>query len=221
MPRWSHSLPEEQEHMGFQLRRTPPAVPLVAIITCDELLVVETHYWGGRTLPCERLVEMADGSTVAGDCKACQEGVPYRIHVYVSAREHGTHDHFIFEMTAHAAKPLVKYLKGNRSLRGCAFKAIRPRGYKNGKVVITTTSVDVEKAALPAQPNMIRILSQVWRLPLSNLAQDEKPQTPLGVKLRKDSLDRMRNQPDNQPEKVPFAEAVANVTGNSPPKKVK
>ena len=66
MPTWSTELPSVQKHMGYDLRRTPPAAPLHAICTCTDLLVCDTHFWGGRTLPCERRQILPDGAESAG-----------------------------------------------------------------------------------------------------------------------------------------------------------
>lgn len=208
MPTWSTKLPEVKKHMGFDLRRTPEAAPLQSIITCDELLVCDTHYWGGRTLPCERVQVMPDGSKSAGTCAACNESMPYRTHVYVSAFDCRTREHFIFECTAHAAKPLEDYREANGSLRGCIIRASRPKGLKNSKVVIETNSANLAKVQLPQAPDLILALSTIWRLPTTGLRSGKTKRGTTRVATDEPVLNRMRNQPNNQPDPTPMSEIL-------------
>src|SRR5574337_489773 len=116
MPNWSNNLPAKTKHMGFDLRRTPETKPILAVVTSADLIVVDTHYWGGRTTPHEDF-----------HCAACTALQPRRTHVYLSALDPKTRDHFIFECTAHAAQVFIEYRERNNTLRGCYFCASRPR----------------------------------------------------------------------------------------------
>lgn len=204
MPTWSSELPSEAKHMGFKIKRTPANSPIQGIITCDDLLVCDTHYWGGRTVPCER-----------PDCPACNESIPYRTHVYVSAFAPKAGEHFIFECTAHAAKPLAEYRAATDTLRGCIFNAIRPKGHKNAQVVIETNTANLGRLHLPSAPNLILALSVIWRLPLTGLAIEHQRHHSPEVKTRKAPLDQMRQQPDNQEDPPSIGEVL---DGNNEPK---
>jgi hypothetical protein len=218
MPTWSNQLPTTQKHMGFDLRRTPQSAALQAIITCEDILVCDTHYWGGRTMPCERIQTLPDGSTTAGTCAACNESIPYRTHVYVSAMEGKSREHFIFECTAHAAKTLAQYREANGTLRGCIFHASRPKGLKNSQVVIQTNAANLAKVQLPDPPNLVRALSTIWRLPLTGLSVEEQPHQSPEVRTHKGPLNRMREQPDNQPEPQHIGDIIK---GNGKPRRKK
>lgn len=189
MPTWSTELPPVGKHMGFDLRRTPATGALQAVITCENLLVCDTHFFHGRTMPCER-----------PNCPACNDSIPYRTHVYVSAFSKTTGDHFIFECTAHAAKPLAEYYQAAGTLRGCIFHASRPKGLKNSKVFIQTNSSNLAKNPIPDPPDLIRAISTIWRLPASAMAVEHEPFAPPQLTTVPEPLARMRNQPDNMPD---------------------
>jgi len=198
MPTWSTELPKAEKHMGYDLRRTPQFGRLHAIVTCDDLLVCDTHFWGGRTTPCERHQQAPDGSLTAGNCPACNEAMPYRTHVYVSAFDTKTREHFVFECTAHAAKPLEDYRLANGTLRGCIINATRPKGLKNSKVVIETNTANLARVQLPLPPDLVLALSTIWRLPTTGLRERREKHRNPEVTTRKEALDRMREQPNNQ-----------------------
>jgi hypothetical protein len=200
MPTWRNDLPNEQKHMGFQLQRTPAAGALQAIITCDDLLVCDTHFWHGRTVPCERPVADHPSADCRGSCPACAEAIPFRTHVYVSAFDGRKHEHFIFECTTHAAKPLADYRQANRTLRGCSFYANRPKGQKNSRVVIETNTVNLTKINLPQPPNITLALGVIWRLPAAALAAAADSRYRNRISADHRAIDAALRQPDNQPD---------------------
>jgi len=218
MPTWSTALPTHGKHMGFGLRRTPQSASLQAIITSPELCVCDTHFCGGRTIPCERQHQEIDGSLSAGNCFACNEAIPFRTHVYVSALDTKTREHFIFECTAHAAKALEEYRVANGTLRGCVMHSSRPKGGVNSKVVIQTNSANQLKNPLPDPPSVILALTTIWRLPLTGLAIEDKRHENPTVRTKKGPLNRMREQPDNQPDPPTIGEILG---GNGHAKKQK
>ena len=189
MPTWQNQLPSVQKHMGFDILRTPESSTIQAIVTCDDILVCDTHFWHGRTTPCER-----------PDCPTCNESIPFRTHVYVSAFDAKARNHFIFECTAHAGKAFADYRAANGTLRGCAFFANRPKGKKNSKVCISTSPVNLQKILLPSPPDLIKALSVIWRLPNSGVYVEEKNHRPPTVKTHTGPINRMREQPNNMPE---------------------
>ncbi len=174
MPTWSNQLPSKEKHMGFDIKRTPQNRPIQAIITCDDLLICDTHFWGGRTIPCERKHEELDGTLSAGDCGACRQSIPFRTHVYISAIDCKTRDHFIFECTAYAAKP----------------------------------------------PNLKLALTTIWRLPLDGMASKDQRDRDSKIIPQKGPLDRMRNQPDNQPDPPTVGEIISGNNKKKPTVKI-
>lgn len=197
MPCFRNELPPEKAHQGYELLRTPCSSALVLAITCENLVVVDTHYWHGRTLPCERLTNDEGRTTDDSNCPACREKQGYRTHIYVSAIKTKTREHVIFECTATAAKPLEEYRKANKTLRGCVLNATRPKGGPNSKVVISTNTLNQQHTKLPEPPNVPAALATIWRLPrtaIQTLLETDESARILTIPAK---LREMRQQPDD------------------------
>lgn len=155
MPTWTHSPPDDPRGQGLPIIRTPALRSLTAICTSDTLIGTDSHFWGGHTVPCER-----------PNCDACEAGIAYRWHGYLSAFNPQDNLHFIFEMTAQAAETFNEYLAEHKTLRCCQFEAYRWKRAKNGRVIIRCEHSAVASHALPKAPDLIRVMSIIWRLPI-------------------------------------------------------
>jgi hypothetical protein len=206
--------------MGYDLVRTPQAGILHGIVTSDDLIVVDTHYWHGRTTPCERPSTDENGNQTGGECQPCNEAIPYRTHVYVSLFQPQKNQHSIFECTAHAAKALDDYRNATGTLRGCTVHATRPKGKPNSQVVLDCQPTNLQRVNIPSAPNLQLALSVIWHLPLTGLAiQHEKgrldPNTPgphrerPTVHTRPEPIRNMREVPDNAKDPPTVAEVLA------------
>lgn len=160
MPNWSNQVPDDPRGQGLPLVRTPAARSLRAIVTSNDLIGCDTHFWGGHTIPCTK-----------PDCEADAAGIPYRWHGYLSA--YNPHDqlHFIFEMTAQAAKTFADYRTEHGTLRCCQFEAYRWKHTRNGRVIIKCERSAIQSAALPRAPDLARVMAIIWRLPIPNVWQ--------------------------------------------------
>lgn len=158
MPHWTHSPPADPRGQGLPLLRTPAARSLKAIVTSETLVGCDTHFWGGHTMPCER-----------PDCEACNHGVAFRWHGYLSAYNPDDQLHFLFEMTAQAASTFAEYLQEHSTLRCCAFEAWRWRHARNGRLIIKCQHSAHPSHALPRAPDLKTVLAIIWRLPLPNV----------------------------------------------------
>lgn len=154
MPKWTSSAPDDPRGPAFPIVRTPPRRPLTAIVTAEDLVGTHTHFFKGRTIPCE-----------AEECPACQEGFPYRWHAYVSAWVQETGLHFIFECTAQAAEAFTEYRETFEKVRGCLFEATRAGNRPNGRVLIRTKTAKLQGLNLPKPPDIIKCLAILWNLP--------------------------------------------------------
>ena len=155
MPNWSNQVPADPRGQGLPLVRTPAGRSLRAIVTSDDLIGCDTHFWGGHTVPC-----------TAPDCEACQAGISYRWHAYLSAYNPTDQLHFIFETTAQAAKTFAEYRAEQHSLRCCQFEAYRWKQRKNGRVIIKCERSAIQPSALPRAPHLTRVMAIIWRLPI-------------------------------------------------------
>ncbi len=154
MPNFTNTLPSCSETRGYDLKRTPPDKPLKGIITCTDIIGCNTHWWGGRTVPCED-----------SGCEACKNNTPSRWHVYLSILEAGTRDHFIFECTSKAAKPLEEWRDTNGSLRGVMLYAHRPKRRRNSRVEIILKPHDISGIIIPEPPNLPQAMAVIWQIP--------------------------------------------------------
>jgi hypothetical protein len=153
MPQFSNEPPEDPRGHALQLVRTPAGRGLVAVVTSDDLIGCPTHFWGGRTTPCEKT-----------DCKPCLAGVPWRWHAWLAAWAPSNHHHFIFEMTARVAKIFVAYRDTYSTLRGCKFRAQRRSMAANSRVHLECQPADLEGLALPEPPQMVKCMSIIWNI---------------------------------------------------------
>lgn len=161
MPNWTHTPPDDPRGHGLPLVRTPAARSLKAIATCDHLIGTDTHFWGGHTVPCLR-----------PKCDACHNGIRYEWHGYISAFNQFDQLHFIFEVTAQAARAFADYHQEHKTLRCCAFEAYRWKHTRNGRVIIKCERSAVAPHALPPAPDLCKIMSIIWRLPANNVQED-------------------------------------------------
>ena len=215
MPTWSTELPPEKLHHGFELRRTPTSGVLTAIVTSDDLLVCDTHFFHGRTTPCERLLNEEGKTLDARACPACVETIPWRTHVYLAVLDAKKHEHYLYECTAAAAAPLRDYRAANGTMRGCILIAERPKGLKNSKVCIATNTANLARVNLPAAPDVIRALSIIWRLPTAALSAPPQRWQPPTLTVDPGRLNQMREQPDNASDPPSIAEILtANANGS-------
>lgn len=158
MPTWTHAPPDDPRDQGLPLIRTPATGILHALVTSPSLAGTDTHFWGGHTVPCER-----------PECDACEHGIGYRWHGYLTAFNPADQLHFIFEMTAQAAKKFAAYQKEFHTLRCCEFEAYRWHRRKNGRVIIKTKHSAYADHALPRAPDIETVMAVIWRLPLPNV----------------------------------------------------
>lgn len=153
MPTFTNSPPPDPRGHSLPLMRTPTGRPIAAIVTSADLVGTPTHFWKGRTVPCD--VE---------HCEPCENGMPWRWHGYLSAYQDANSLHFLFEFTARASEPFLKYRQAYGSLRGCHFQARRVNFAHNARVLIQTKPGDLTKIKLPQPPDLVRCLSVIWNI---------------------------------------------------------
>lgn len=154
MPTFSTQPPPDPRGQALPIRRTPDGRPLVAVVTSPEIIGTNTHFYGGRTVPCE-----------APNCNACQDGLSWRWHGYLTAIDAKNGQHFLFEVTAQAAQAFVEYRKLYGTLRGCLFEASRTGARKNGRVFIRCKPNTNTALHLPESANLPTLLCNLWNVP--------------------------------------------------------
>lgn len=193
MPNWDHSPPPDAARPGLRLTRTPAGRPFRGVVTCERLIGCATHYFNNRTIPCE-----------APGCAACDEGMSWRWHAYVSCIDLSSHEHVVFELTAAAASRLQEYQGRHGTLRGCDFQASRANNRHNGRVLVVTRPADLNKIALPDAPNIPAVMCHIWNIPTTAVYQRPDPDGRDRIKLNKDAPSAAHvGKPTFRPEKVP------------------
>lgn len=154
MPTWTRDVPKDPRGNALPIRRTPASRPLQAIVTSPDLIGCYTHFYKGQTVPCE-----------APTCEACADGLPFRWHAYMTAVDVFNHLHFIFEVTAIAAKTFTEYREKHGTIRGCQFIAKRWNNRPNGRILIQTKPADLGETLIPEPPNLQKAMAILWSLP--------------------------------------------------------
>jgi len=156
MPQFSASPPPNSKGYGLPLLRTPANGKLIVAITCNEMIGCPTHWYTGRTVPCEQ-----------ENCEACANGFPWRWHGYLSVMLQQARRHALLELTAQAAEQVVEYGTTHGSLRGTILTAQRHRNRHNGRVLLQLQPGDLDRLNLPEPPNIQAALAVIWNVPLA------------------------------------------------------
>jgi hypothetical protein len=155
---WSDSVPHEARKRTYTLKRCPTAGRLFGIVTVDNLVGCYTHWYGGKTVPCQ-----------SPECKPCKEGVPKRWHSYVAAWNPKSNEEFLFECTGQGAEYFEHFRSISGTLKGCLFVSERLGSRHNGRVVITCKPADLSSIRLPDPLDVISVLSVIWQIPLTSI----------------------------------------------------
>lgn len=187
MPSFSNTPPSDQTPHNFDIVRCPTQGKITAIITCADLVGCPTHFHRGHTVPCQ-----------SPTCDACDEGLPWRWHGYVTIFTAKTHFHQLLELTAPAVEPLVEYRNLNGTLRGVIINAHRISSRPNGRVRITCSKADLTHIIIPNAPDLRLILATMWNLP--ELAQEIRATMKGFPRFHAETPDDL--PPDRRPEKI-------------------
>ncbi len=155
VPKFTDTPPTDPRGHALPIIRTPAQKKFQIVLTAPTMIGTNTHFWGGKTVPCE-----------TPECPACQKGVPYRWHAYTSGVLQPNNLHVIYELTALASENLVTYRKNHGTLRGCLVSAYRWRGAPNGRIVLKCEPCAQPVETLPTPPDLVTCLSIIWQLPL-------------------------------------------------------
>lgn len=155
MLNFTNDPPKDSRGTSLPLTRCPTIKSITGIILSNDLVGTATHYYRGRTLPC-------DNET----CPACDEGSPWRWHAYFALYGVTCHRTVLFECTAKACEPIKLYRKAYGTIRGCLMTAKRANASANSRVLIQTDKADLQKFTLPDAPDVIAALSIIWNIPI-------------------------------------------------------
>jgi len=181
VPHWSTTPPDRSGPRPLPIIRTPVGKSIVATILSDAMLGCPTHFWGGRTTPCE-----------APDCPACNAGSPTRWHGYLIIFSEQQRTSAILEIPDAAAEQLTLLAHSLPTLRGAKIKAVRTKATRNARVLIELQPPSLEQKNLPRAADLQTLLAMIWKLPTT--AVSASPDEPNAIALRIDEeIMRKRN----------------------------
>lgn len=181
---FSNAPPTDDRSFGLTLIRTPADRPLVAVITSDDLVGCNTHYWGGRTVPCQRPV-----------CKPCADGIPFRWHGYVGVFSPTTGKHALLELTAQACDPIAQYVLAHGTTRGAKIECSRHGRKQNGRVWTAISEAKSIPANLPDAPNIPAILAVIWNMPRAAMEPATRLEGDPEIIVNGETVDRLQTYP--------------------------
>jgi hypothetical protein len=158
MPTYTNTPPANTHGHGIQIERVPAGRPYKALSISPDVIGTRTHFWGGRTMPCE-----------SPDCKACAAAVPWRWHSYHAVIHDRSAELFLLELTAQATERLIAYRSAHGTLRGCMIRAHRANYARNSRIHIDCQPTDLTNIIMPPAPDLIHALAVMWHLPLPAL----------------------------------------------------
>lgn len=170
MPEWANTPPPCPHDQQYRLIRAPAFKPLRCLILADKPLGCPTHYYHGRTMPCENPL-----------CEPCSLGIPWRWHSYLPVQVAGTNERCILELTAQATEQLGPALAEYQTLRGIVIIIQRPTKRPNGRVQISVEPGRKPETTVPPAPNIKACMAHIWGL-------DDRPLTTSPGKLNTDRL---------------------------------
>jgi len=172
MHQFSNTPPKDPRGESLPLVRCRVGKPMVGIILSEDLLGTATHFWRGRTIPCDR-----------ENCVPCSEGFPWRWHAYVGVYSPNVSKTCLFEMTARATEPLISYRETYGTLRGCHLTAKRANMSPNSRVILQTKQADLQGITLPPPPDIIKVLSIIWNIDLPSISEGPRQKNQPSLKV--------------------------------------
>lgn len=183
MPAWTNTPPSPAAPRSLTLLRCPAGKTLSLISTSSDLIGCATHYWAGRTQPCE-----------AEHCEPCTKGMPARWHGYLACLDPATRETYIFECTSAAAEKFLEYRNAYGTMRGMHFNARRAKNSANSRLLLQCTPADQARIRLPDEPDVAAILMMIWRLPQAAIAITPDATGSADLHLVQTTIDRMRGK---------------------------
>ena len=150
---WDHEPPKESRSIVWQIRRTPTGKKAGGLILSHRLVGTHTHFWHGRTRPCNQT-----------SCEACDQGQKPRWHGYLALTDRELKERWITEIPALAADAVDRYFGEHRTLRGAWINLGRVNNKPNGRVVCSLRDSGVAAGLLPEGPTLQPILMRMWEV---------------------------------------------------------
>jgi hypothetical protein len=150
---WQRRPEDDEVGIRYPLWRVSANRTHRVIVLSHDLIGCHTHYFGGRTSPCE--IE---------DCSACLANCARRWHAWLFTKLLDSPAIGILELTAKATGPVDQYFRAHRTLIGAQMTLCRSPKKPNGKVICALQDIGLDQSSLPKVPDVRDILTQMWEL---------------------------------------------------------
>jgi hypothetical protein len=161
MPNWN-TRPDRGDALApITIVRTKPGPPNAMIVTSHAVLGVYTHYWKGRTKPC-------DGPA----CPACEAMMGARWYGYLAVWHPKSNAIGLLEITPSTTTALDAYEESHGTLRGAKVTTSRANRKINSRLILTIEEGTFSADKIPQPPNVRHQLCKLWEitdaLPIGN-----------------------------------------------------
>jgi hypothetical protein len=167
MPHWTNNAPDEADRYTATLIRVKPGRPIRGICASPHMLGCWTHWFGGRTIPCDQ-----------PDCIPCESQTSRRWHAYLHLWSPASHHSAILEITALAARELEPYIEQHHTLRGAEIDVQRSNQRPNSPLIIVARPADLQRFQLPEPLDIIAAMSRMWEVNVSRAKRLTTPDVP-------------------------------------------
>lgn len=143
----------DAEHIvrKYDIVRCRAGKSLKGIMLAGDVCGAYTHWYGGKTVPCNGLT-----------CPACSMNVEVRWHGYLPLYNTTTRNTIIAEITTAAVEPIDRWFREKRSLRGAFIEIMRGADRANAPLKSRVSDGPLPMEALPTAPHVREILEKMW-----------------------------------------------------------
>lgn len=131
------------------------------LMVSDDCTGCYVHYWSGRTRPCWK-----------NDCYPCACGQAPRWRGYIAVLTQSPSVGRLLEITPSVINDLDRWIQQEGTLRGSLITLKRRGNVPNGELVCEVAKPTGFAATLPPEPNVVQLLSRIWRLTHSPLRSE-------------------------------------------------
>lgn len=153
--------PRRGDRPHLPLVRLPARAQWRVAITCWELLQIDTHFIGRRTLP-----HFDDA------CPGCAAKRPLRYEAYVSAVRSADAKHLIIALTLQCVNSFIDQVPNSKQLRGHILDIERVGPRTNGMLKAQLDEKMINTTRLPEAPNLWEHMAAIWNLDSNHIGSD-------------------------------------------------
>lgn len=148
---WTSRPDDRDSAPHHQIIRAKPGKTTQGVVLSLDLIGAYTHYWKGRTTPCNPPA-----------CPACDAGHKPRWYGYLALWNPATAAVAILEITTAAVPAIETYLARHGSLRYAQIMATRANRKPNSRLIVSFQAAPYSGPHGPEPPDLPAHLSHMW-----------------------------------------------------------